>query len=176
MHVSTGGAVLQPASALTTPGDTLPHFPSPVLQPVTQPPVHSQRRPSPTRLLRWRSSSAAQNPSACSFGPASGFRLPRLQRWGGRAAGHAPQAVPAGSRLCGAGALTGERVSRWPPLSVPAAVSGADGSAEGRGVGRKLRGGLGADPGLRGLLATHTRFPLSHPLFSPILKQQLTGE
>ena len=61
-HVSTGGAVLQPASPLTTPGDTLPHFPSRVRhsRPVSQPPVHSQRRLSPHRLLRSCSSSAAQ--------------------------------------------------------------------------------------------------------------------
>ena len=72
-HVSTGGAVLQPASPLTTPGDTLPHFPSRVRhsRPVSQPPVHSQRRLSPHRLLRSCSSSAAQTPSACSLGPAS---------------------------------------------------------------------------------------------------------
>ena len=41
MLASTGGAALQPASALTTPGDTLPHFPSPGLHGLARDPASS---------------------------------------------------------------------------------------------------------------------------------------
>ena len=154
--VSTGGAVLQPASALTTPGDTLPHFPSSGLHglALTQPPVHSQRRPSPPRLLRWRSSSTARNPSAHSFGPASGFL--------GSKAGEEEPLDTRSKRACGFTPARSGRPHRGACRTLaaalcPGSVGGADGSADGRGVGRKRRrrkvsgrscvDGLAPDPG-----------------------------
>ena len=100
--------------------------------PVTQPPVHSQRRPSPPRLLRWRSSSTAQNPSARSFGPASGFL--------GSKAGEEEPLDTRSKRAC---RFTPARSGRphggaCRPLAA-AVCPGGVGGADGRGVGRKRR-------------------------------------
>ena len=140
-------------------------------RPVSQPPVHSLRRLSPRRLLRSCSSSAAQNPSACSFA-----RLPRLQSPGGRAGQHAQQAVPACLQvhtLCSQ--LRGRRHgTACQPLATALCPEAPAAQPEAQKEGRKMRGRLGAlDPSQAAGSLDHTH-PF-HAFPSPLLSRSVAA-